>query len=104
MEDIEKFINAFRKERHDFMNCVQIIYGYLQLDNTKEAIRYINKLIGENKDISSLYALGDQNFGFRSEEHTSELQSRQYLVCRLLLEKNTSFTPYYLVLFLHHLL
>src|SRR3712207_8169655 len=26
----------------------------------------------------------------RSEEHTSELQSRQYLVCRLLLEKTTS--------------
>src|SRR3712207_8791252 len=26
---------------------------------------------------------------FRSEEHTSELQSRQYLVCRLLLEKQT---------------
>src|SRR3712207_7692966 len=25
--------------------------------------------------------------GGRSEEHTSELQSRQYLVCRLLLEK-----------------
>src|SRR3712207_7329938 len=25
--------------------------------------------------------------GMRSEEHTSELQSRQYLVCRLLLEK-----------------
>ena len=27
----------------------------------------------------------------RSEEHTSELQSRQYLVCRLLLEKNTPY-------------
>src|SRR3712207_7294286 len=26
----------------------------------------------------------------RSEEHTSELQSRQYLVCRLLLENKTS--------------
>src|SRR3712207_9195339 len=26
----------------------------------------------------------------RSEEHTSELQSRQYLVCRLLLEKNST--------------
>src|SRR3712207_8314790 len=26
----------------------------------------------------------------RSEEHTSELQSRQYLVCRLLLEKKSS--------------
>src|SRR3712207_8273732 len=29
----------------------------------------------------------------RSEEHTSELQSRQYLVCRLLLEKN-KITPF----------
>src|SRR3712207_7648038 len=28
----------------------------------------------------------------RSEEHTSELQSRQYLVCRLLLEKKTTVT------------
>src|SRR3712207_9365282 len=27
--------------------------------------------------------------GARSEEHTSELQSRQYLVCRLMLEKKT---------------
>src|SRR3712207_8360892 len=29
----------------------------------------------------------------RSEEHTSELQSRQYLVCRLLLEKKTPLSP-----------
>src|SRR3712207_7050984 len=33
----------------------------------------------------------------RSEEHTSELQSRQYLVCRLLLEKkkNLQLFPFY---------
>src|SRR3712207_7089350 len=30
----------------------------------------------------------------RSEEHTSELQSRQYLVCRLLLEKKKSYNIY----------
>src|SRR3712207_7480921 len=30
----------------------------------------------------------------RSEEHTSELQSRQYLVCRLLLEKKKNTTPH----------
>src|SRR3712207_6969590 len=30
----------------------------------------------------------------RSEEHTSELQSRQYLVCRLLLEKKNTYTSY----------
>src|SRR3712207_7963280 len=47
----------------------------------------------------------DQHGGplVRSEEHTSELQSRQYLVCRLLLEKkniktspsNSSYTVFY---------
>src|SRR3712207_7314802 len=31
------------------------------------------------------------SFPKRSEEHTSELQSRQYLVCRLLLEKKTRY-------------
>src|SRR3712207_8066733 len=30
----------------------------------------------------------------RSEEHTSELQSRQYLVCRLLLEKTQASRPF----------
>src|SRR3712207_7913630 len=32
----------------------------------------------------------DRNCVDRSEEHTSELQSRQYLVCRLLLEKKNT--------------
>src|SRR3712207_6967504 len=35
----------------------------------------------------ALEAIADQAILRRSEEHTSELQSRQYLVCRLLLEK-----------------
>src|SRR3712207_8407879 len=34
-----------------------------------------------------LYYTATASPGGRSEEHTSELQSRQYLVCRLLLEK-----------------
>src|SRR3712207_7378531 len=33
------------------------------------------------------HGAGDSARPCRSEEHTSELQSRQYLVCRLLLEK-----------------
>src|SRR3712207_7901286 len=41
-------------------------------------------------------AIGSDEDWVRSEEHTSELQSRQYLVCRLLLEKKKlvcSFSP-----------
>src|SRR3712207_7573657 len=33
--------------------------------------------------------VAESRHSWRSEEHTSELQSRQYLVCRLLLEKKT---------------
>src|SRR5258707_4769514 len=36
---------------------------------------------------------GDGRAAARSEEHTSELQSRQYLVCRLLLEKKNTIEP-----------
>src|SRR3712207_9049290 len=39
---------------------------------------------GEQRKAGAVGELDD-----RSEEHTSELQSRQYLVCRLLLEKKT---------------
>src|SRR5947209_12459978 len=43
-------------------------------------------LVDVEDDAADLVALGDH----RSEEHTSELQSRQYLVCRLLLEKKNN--------------
>src|SRR3712207_6939370 len=36
----------------------------------------------------------DHTLTNRSEEHTSELQSRQYLVCRLLLEKKKNQPPH----------
>src|SRR3712207_7304261 len=41
--------------------------------------------IGDGPVVAALEPL--QEGSARSEEHTSELQSRQYLVCRLLLEK-----------------
>src|SRR5438445_8119222 len=39
------------------------------------------------KTVDWLFERADSAAEERSEEHTSELQSRQYLVCRLLLEK-----------------
>src|SRR3712207_7899985 len=43
--------------------------------------------------------LGDARMMFsRSEEHTSELQSRQYLVCRLLLEKKKKQNNIYIII------
>src|SRR3712207_7252388 len=47
-------------------------------------------------DGERVVVLGDHSPAIvnRSEEHTSELQSRQYLVCRLLLEKKKSSLPF----------
>src|SRR3712207_7469318 len=66
-----------------------------RLRRVVEGLVDLDDLAREGRD-----QVGDRLHGLdlRSEEHTSELQSRQYLVCRLLLEKkknNTySFTSY----------
>src|SRR3712207_7458206 len=45
---------------------------------------------GKSTLLNILAGLDQPSAGRRSEEHTSELQSRQYLVCRLLLVKNST--------------
>src|SRR3712207_7008093 len=48
--------------------------------------------LGNDKAVNGLLNAIDRALHeSRSEEHTSELQSRQYLVCRLLLEKKKPF-------------
>src|SRR3712207_8012510 len=66
-----------------------------------EAVTLIRKAyalrIAADYDPSFNPHFSPRNEEFRSEEHTSELQSRQYLVCRLLLEKkNTDLQDLYI--------
>src|SRR5437762_7947208 len=53
---------------------------------------HLGSLVGQGARSSwlSLVQHGDASCDSRSEEHTSELQSPMYLVCRLLLEKKNS--------------
>src|SRR3712207_7353022 len=49
--------------------------------------------VNRGAEVEKLFVVGKTLYfraNDRSEEHTSELQSRQYLVCRLLLEKKKS--------------
>src|SRR3712207_7501635 len=57
-------------------------YGEVRTYNDARAM-----LESEDLDIVSVATHAHLHAEYRSEEHTSELQSRQYLVCRLLLEK-----------------
>src|SRR5476651_2789988 len=58
------------------------LFPYTTLFRSHDAMDRPGKLFGRGDTLC------------RSEEHTSELQSRQYLVCRLLLEKKKKKTIY----------
>src|SRR3712207_8365026 len=58
-----------------------------KVQKTSKIEKNIPKFSEEQKNTSTILQ------SLRSEEHTSELQSRQYLVCRLLLAKKTQTTP-----------
>src|SRR5437762_6764519 len=51
------------------------------------ALRVVERYYGRDVARKTAYNMEYQGEGWRSEEHTSELQSPMYLVCRLLLEK-----------------
>src|SRR5690554_7777869 len=62
----------------DLQPCAQL--PYLRVDNSRSSLR-LNLSTILNGPVHRAQVR------FRSEEHTSELQSRPHLVCRLLLEK-----------------
>src|ERR1035437_8727975 len=76
------FISRYRKEATGNLDEVKV-------RSIEEKLNYFRELVARRETI--LASIADQGkltdeLKARSEEHTSELQSRQYLVCRLLLE------------------
>src|SRR5947209_16510831 len=71
MVDVRGHPTAFRLSRHD-VSLVTFVYALYD--------EFLPHLYGGGALMAGVLP--------RSEEHTSELQSRQYLVCRLLLGKN----------------
>src|SRR3712207_7754760 len=74
----------------------------LRVEHQLEGLAGLLQLVGELDGVGHVDVVVDGAVD-RSEEHTSELQSRQYLVCRLLLEKKKSilFFIAHIVLLLH---
>src|SRR3712207_7569166 len=69
-----------------------LVFDKPQLDEVVAELAAVGLLIGQRilqlgRGDALLFEQQFANANGRSEEHTSELQSRQYLVCRLLLEK-----------------
>src|SRR3712207_6944962 len=97
----QQHYGTFSERLKDYPITVEHVSRFRSAKEQKEAIKgfgegRVDILIGTHrllsrdvraKDLGLIVVDEEQRFGVRSEEHTSELQSRQYLVCRLLLEK-----------------
>src|SRR3712207_7229759 len=82
------YTTLFRPPFLDFLdpwgNRVEVVeYAGVQFSKAPAVLRGMGLELGKGEKARGELAAK----GMRSEEHTSELQSRQYLVCRLLLEK-----------------
>src|SRR3712207_7241815 len=85
---------------NDDIKIGQVDEGNYTVSN--EELAFINDINGKriftvtefrNEGSTELFVNVPKKASARSEEHTSELQSRQYLVCRLLLEKKKITSP-----------
>src|SRR5205823_11607197 len=92
-----------QKEVLDYLVAFETKHGYApSFEEIGKGLK-LTSLATVHKHITTLEKKGFIRRGYnRSEEHTSELQSLAYLVCRLLLEKKKKDTilryPYYLII------
>src|SRR3712207_8857656 len=78
------------RSRHSYPPCpLRALPGPESAAPGRQKARYRK---GDRRSRRGAHVMG-ATLAVRSEEHTSELQSRQYLVCRLLLEKKNQDKP-----------
>src|SRR5690625_6607921 len=87
LSDLEEGLH--RKRLISYGGLLKEIHKKLNLDDTEEGdLIHTDDDEKADEDGFSIIAM----WNWRSEEHTSELQSRGHLVCRLLLEKKNTDT------------
>src|SRR3712207_8447302 len=88
------YTTLFRSDRAEIKDAIAYL---ILLSNPQDAISFARIANSPKRGIGATSlgrVLGHADTMGRSEEHTSELQSRQYLVCRLLLEKKKHILNY----------
>src|SRR3712207_8971123 len=82
------YTTLFRSALARLTNVIDKLVVYPE--NMQKNLDRLGGLVHSQRVLLALTQKGaSREDAYRSEEHTSELQSRQYLVCRLLLEKKT---------------
>src|SRR2546421_5083037 len=85
------YTTLFRSAHDEIREMGRPAYGVIGI--RLEEGDYIVSMIATSNENDMVLSVTEGGFGKRSEEHTSELQSRSDLVCRLLLEKKKKNNP-----------
>lgn len=56
---MEDLLNLLRVQRHDFMNHLQVVSGYIQLDKCEQAKEYIGQVSLELQKTGQIFKIGD---------------------------------------------
>src|SRR3712207_7949531 len=89
MRSLAIFAARSHADAEQMAGILQVVQDIEKIGNAANDIaKIVVKRLGIPREL--LQDIPDAEETPRSEEHTSELQSRQYLVCRLLLEKKNT--------------
>lgn len=57
--ETKDIIGYLREQRHDFMNHIQVIWGYLQINKSEQAVSYIKEVNRKNESLGRVLKLGN---------------------------------------------
>jgi len=72
LHEYSEIVKYIREQRHDFMNHIQVIWGYLQLDKPDQAMRYIGELNSKLGVLGALFRLEDPVLSLFLYNHIKE--------------------------------
>lgn len=71
-KELEYAVEQMRLERHDFMNYIQVVLGYIQINRPKNAIEYISKINARMSNLSKIYNLECPYFAILMQDFISQ--------------------------------
>ena len=86
---LEYIKESFRSQRHDYMNYFQIVYAYIQLGKTNEAINSIKDVINLNLNLSNIYNLSLFHLSLYLDKVIRELNDLEYKT-KIIVKNHTS--------------
>lgn len=75
-DEFQYAIDQIRAERHDFMNYLQVIYGYMQINKTQDAMDYIKEINKKITILSQIFNLEAPSFAIIMQDFISKCYNR----------------------------